>query len=94
MPLAYPPWGIPLGLLVLAPIAVALLWMRPRRAGLFVVGLVSLAAAVLFADIVLENYAAYAGLADTAYPGARRSAGGGGFDSLFLERPLRGGIHG
>jgi len=90
MPLAYPPWGIPLGLIALAPIAVALLWRRPHRAGFIVVGLVSLFALVLFADVVLENYAAYAGIADTAYPGVRRSAGGGVSLSYFLSAHFAG----
>ena len=85
MPLAYPPWGIPLGLLVIAPIAVALVWRRPHRVGVIIVGLVALVAIVLFADVVVRNYDAYAGIADTAYPGVRRSAGGGVTVSYFLS---------
>lgn len=90
MPLAYPPWGIPLGVLVLAPIALALVWKRPRRVGLIVVGTVSLIAILLVADVLFQNQDAYAGFADTAYPGVRRSVGGGVTIAYFLSAHFAG----
>ncbi|KAA3635747.1 MAG: hypothetical protein DWP92_10555, partial [Armatimonadetes bacterium] len=90
MPLGYPPWSIPLGLVVVVPMAISLMWAKERAVGIIVVGVTLAIGVALAAGVFLANSEAYASLADTLYPGQRRTGGGGVSMAYYLSASFVG----
>ena len=92
----YPPWAVPMGLLVgsvaIAAVAITLPPPGERRAwwlGLLVAGGVAgVAAAALLVAFFVAHRDAIDALANSIYPGRRRSAGGAGDLAVLLGAPF------
>lgn len=87
MALSYPPWTIPLGLLLVLPVAVALVFSPSPRRKYVVWGLAAflVLTAGIIGEVVIANREAYESLLATTYPGDRRVGGGGVGLAFFLS---------
>ena len=72
----YPPWVIPLGLVVLLPTTVHLAYPgRWSRSGLIAVAICALGGIALLAMYLIENAGYFSAILETSYPGQRRESG-------------------
>jgi hypothetical protein len=92
----YPPWAVPMALLVGAVTAVAGAASYPAREArrawwlrvLVATGVAATAGAALLVAFFLAHHGAIDALANTIYPGQRRSAGGDGSLAVLLGAPF------